>query len=208
MKITAKICLLIGLVSMTSCQNEPSDRNDIALDNKKNTSLDTPKNKLDKSASIKEFVLSQNNEDFCERIDLLSVYGKTKNNRLFKGHIMWFRNYYKENMTTEISFSQFLNDLLTNPQDEAFIAGIVAKNGIFNKDLDILKYRNRPLSDAIERFTFRKAGMNNLFLKSEFTSPLSTKYSIAYLFYLKGFLIEEDDYESITFFVPLKDIYL
>jgi len=208
MKIIVKISLLVGLVLNISCQNRPSNRNDIVLDNDKSTSIDTLKKKLNKSVSIKEFVLSQNSEDFYDRIDLLFIYGKTKNNKLFKGRIMWFRNYFKENMNTGVSFSQFLNDLLTNPQDEAFIAGIVAKNGIFNKDLDILKYRNRPLSDAIERFTFRKSGMNNLFLKSEFTSPLSTKYSIAYLFYLKGFLIEEDDYEPITFFVPLKDIYL
>jgi len=205
MKIIVKISLLVGLVLNISCQNRPSNRNDIVLDNDKSTSIDTLKKKLNKSVSIKEFVLSQNSEDFYDRIDLLFIYGKTKNNKLFKGRIMWFRNYFKENMNTGVSFSQFLNDLLTNPQDEAFIAGIVDKYGIFNKDLEILKYKDKPLSDAIERFTFRKAGIDNLFLKSEFISPLSTKYSIAYLFYLKGFLLEEDDYEPITFFVPLNE---
>ncbi|WP_343565248.1 hypothetical protein [Sphingobacterium sp.] len=203
MKLIFKICLFVGLILNISCQNKASDRNDIVLDNDKSTSIDTLTKKLNKSVGIKEFVLSQNSEVFYDRIDLHLIYGKTKNNRLFKGRIMWFRNYFKENMHTEMSFSQFLNDLLTNPQDEAFIAEIVDKNDIFNKDPEILKYKDKPLSDIIERFTFRKAGMDNLFLKSEFVSPLSAKYSIAYLFYLKGFLLVEDDYEPATFFIPL-----
>jgi hypothetical protein len=40
-------------------------------------------------------------------------------------------------------------------------------------------------------------------LKDEFQSPLDTKYSIAYLFYLNGFSLDEDDYEPNSFFVPL-----
>ncbi|WP_343567606.1 hypothetical protein [Sphingobacterium sp.] len=204
MKIIVKIYLLLGLLFNLSCQDKSSARNDIVLNEDKNTSGDALKKNLHKPTSIKEFVLSQNSEEFYNRIDLLFVYGKTNNNTLFKGRIMWFRNYFREKMNTEVGFSQFLKDLLTNPQDEAFVAGIVDKYGIFNKDTEILKYIDRPLSDAIERFTFRKAGTNNLFLKSDFISPASTKYSIAYLFYLNGFLLEEDDYEPITFFVPLE----
>lgn len=95
---------------------------------------------LDKSASIRTFVLSDSSEFFYDRNDLLFVYGKTKGNRLFMGRLLWFRNYFKENMDTEISFPQFLNDLLTNPQDEAFIAEIVDKYEIFNQDPEVLKY--------------------------------------------------------------------
>jgi hypothetical protein len=91
----------------------------------------------------------------------------------------------------------------TNPQDEAFIAEIVDKYGIFNQDPEVLKYVDKPISEAIERFTSRIPGSVILRLKDEFLSPLDTKYSIAYLFYLKGFSIDEDDYEPNSFFVPL-----
>jgi hypothetical protein len=119
------------------------------------------------------------------------------------GRLLWFRNYFKENMGTEISFSQFLNDLLTNPQDEAFIAEIVDKYRIFNQDLAVLKYVDQPISEAIERFMYHIRGSVILRLKGEFQSPLDTKYSIAYLFYLNGFSLDEDDYEPNSFFVPL-----
>ncbi|WP_286841157.1 MULTISPECIES: hypothetical protein [Sphingobacterium] len=182
-------------------------------DNKKVASIDPRPNEvsfsredadtLDKSASIRTFVLSDSSEFFYDRNDLLFVYGKTKGNRLFMGRLLWFRNYFKENMDTEISFSQFLNNLLTNPQDEAFIAEIVDKYGIFNQDPEVLKYVDQPISEAIERFTSRIPGSAILRLEDEFLSPLDTKYSIAYLFYLKGFSLDEDDYEPHSFFVPL-----
>ncbi|OJZ06255.1 hypothetical protein [Sphingobacterium sp. 40-24] len=182
-------------------------------DNKKAASIDPRPNEvsfsredadiLDKSASIRTFVLSDSSEFFYDRNDLLFVYGKTKENRLFMGRLLWFRNYFKENMDTEISFSQFLNNLLTNPQDEAFIAEIVDKYGIFNQDPEVLKYVEQPISEAIERFTSRIPGSVIFRLKDEFLSPLDTKYSIAYLFYLKGFSLDEDDYEPNSFFVPL-----
>lgn len=182
-------------------------------DEKKAASIDTRPNEvsfsredaetLDKSASIRRFVLSDSSEFFYDRNDILFVYGKTKGNRLFMGRLLWFRNYFKENMDTEISFTQFLNDLLTNPQDEAFIAEIVDKYGIFNQDPEVLKYVDQPISETIERFTSRIPGSVILRLKDEFQSPLDTKYSIAYLFYLNGFSLDEDDYEPNSFFVPL-----
>lgn len=197
--------LLLVCVSTFFCSCHPDDKKAASIDTRPNEVSFSRENAetLDKSASIRRFVLSDSSEFFYDRNDILFVYGKTKGNRLFMGRLLWFRNYFKENMDTEISFTQFLNDLLTNPQDEAFIAEIVDKYGIFNQDPEVLKYVDQPISETIERFTSRIPGSVILRLKDEFQSPLDTKYSIAYLFYLNGFSLDEDDYEPNSFFVPL-----
>lgn len=197
--------LLLVCVSAFFCSCHPDEKKAASIDTRPNEVSFSREDAetLDKSASIRRFVLSDSSEFFYDRNDILFVYGKTKGNRLFMGRLLWFRNYFKENMDTEISFTQFLNDLLTNPQDEAFIAEIVDKYGIFNQDPEVLKYVDQPISETIERFTSRIPGSVILRLKDEFQSPLDTKYSIAYLFYLNGFSLDEDDYEPNSFFVPL-----
>ncbi|MNK17274.1 hypothetical protein D3C87_354610 [compost metagenome] len=196
--------LLLICVSAFFCSCHLDDKKAPSTDNRPNEVSFSGEDAetLDKSASIRTLVLSDSSEFFYDRNDVLFVYGKTKGNRLFMGRLLWFRNYFKEIMDTEISFSQFLNDLLTNPQDEAFIAEIVDKYGIFNQDPEVLKYIDQPISVAIERFTSRIPGSVILRLKDEFQSPVDTKYSIAYLFYLNGFSLDEDDYEPNTYLVP------
>lgn len=197
--------LLLVCVSAFFCSCHSDDKKAASIDPRPNEVSFSREDAetLDKSASIRTFVLSDSSKFFYDRNDLLFVYGKTKGNRLFMGRLLWFRNYFKENMDTEISFPQFLNDLLTNPQDEAFIAEIVDKYGIFIQDPEVLKYVDQPISEVIERFTYHIRGSVILRLKDEFQSPLDTKYSIAYLFYIKGFSLDEDDYEPNTYLVPL-----
>lgn len=164
-------------------------------------------NRVGRKISIQEYILSQDNEDFYERISTLPIFGRTKDGRMFTGLIMWFKHYYDENVSSKGTFSNFLGDVMNNQQDLKMIEKIVTDSYIFSKVPKVFQHMEDPKSKIISEFTYKKEPGDQFYIKKKFLESLDIKYSIAYLFYKNGYVLIEDGYEPSSFFLSIDKLY-
>ena len=160
-------------------------------------------NRVGRKISIQEYILSQDNEDFYERISTLPVFGRTKDGRMFTGLIMWFKHYYDENVSSKCTFRNFLEDVMKNQQDLKNIEKIITDSYIFSKAPKVFQHMEDPKSKIISEFTYKKEPGDQFYIKKKFLEALDIKYSVAYLFYRNGYVLIEDGYDPSSFFLPI-----
>lgn len=97
--------------------------------------------------------------------------------------------------------------ILAQPQEEYTIKEIVGEDGVFQPDRKILLDSVKSLDYLITKFLERKDKTENLVIKPIFLESTPTKNTIGYLFYLKGYIVIDDDYGPETFFVPIGQVY-
>ncbi|GAA4186576.1 hypothetical protein GCM10022218_50150 [Sphingobacterium ginsenosidimutans] len=198
-------------LNLVSCKNGQTKGNaNLESQKKENISVKAVKSiekKYGKKISIQEYVLSQDNDMFFERIATIVVFGKTTNGKLFKGPVMWFRNFFNEKVDTGDKFNRFFYDILTKPQEEDSIKKIVGQEGIYQQDATILLDSAKSVDFLADKFLDRIGNQKKMIVKPNYSALVNAKYSIAYLFYLKGYLMIEDDYEPETFFIPFEQVY-
>jgi len=174
--------------------------------NKEDVGVKTVKNierSYGKKINVEDYVLSQDNDMFFERISTIIVFGKTTSGKLFKGPVMWFKNYFKERDEKKSNLSTSFRAILTQPQKEYTIKKIVGEDGIFQPDQDILLDSVKSLNYLVTKFLEREDKTERLLIKPIFLKSTHIKNTIGYLFYLKGYVMIDDDYEPETFFVPI-----
>lgn len=164
-------------------------------------------NRLGRKISIQEYILSQDNEDFYERVSTLPIFGRTKDGKMFTGLVMWFKHYYDENISSKGTFHDFLEDVMNNQQDIEVIEKVVTENYMFSKSPEVFQHVENPISKIISQFTYKKEPGDQFYIKKKFLESFGVKYSIAYLFYKNGYVLIEDGYEPSSFFLPINKLY-
>lgn len=207
--IKSLILILISL-SFFSCRNDRRKK-DIShtLQKKGIVSVRTVENiekNYGKKINVQEYVLSQNADIFFERVSTIIVFGQTTNGKLFKGPVMWFKNYFDEKIRTP-DFSSFFRNLLTKPQKEDDVKKILGDEGVYLPDQNIILYSDKSEDYLIAKFLEKDNNGNKMRIKPKFLRLMNAKYTIAYLFYQKGYILIEDDYEPAMFFLRLKQMY-
>lgn len=83
-----------------SCKNGQNREHVIhTSENKENVGVKTVKNiekTYGKKINVEDYVLSQDNDMFFERISTIIIFGETTNGKLFKRPVMWFKNYSRK----------------------------------------------------------------------------------------------------------------
>lgn len=97
--------------------------------------------------------------------------------KMFKGPVMWFKNYYDENLSGTATFQDFLVDILTNPQEEGLANRIVNDFEFFNKSPEVFQNVDNPITYIIDLFTFKRENDENLYLKRKKGTPLGLDIS-------------------------------
>jgi len=164
--------------------------------------------KVSEKNIINEFILKDSKEVYFEKMSFISIFGKTIEGRIFTGKIMWFKSYFDENLSTKGSFYYFLEDILINPQEEKKIKKIVGEREVFDIDDEIAKDSILDFDTLIDKYIILKPDDDYLYLRKKFWISVNTKYSIAYLFYLKGYILMEYDYEPLILFLPVEKAIL
>lgn len=202
------LCFMANLLSCKNGQTQgtASPR----AEKKEDISVKTVKSiekKSGRKISIQDYVLSQDNDMFFERIATIVVFGRTTNGKLFKGPVMWFRNFFNDKAGDGEKFNSFFKDILTKPQEEDAVKRIVGQEGVYQQDKVILLDSIKSIDFLIQKFLDRTGSQKRMKIKSNYLTSVNAKYSIAYLFYLKGYIMIEDDYEPGIFFIPLGQLY-
>jgi len=207
-----KVITTVSIVLLfISCRNGQKREHVIhKSENKEDVSVKTVKNiekTYGKKINVEDYVLSQDNDMFFERISTIIVFGKTTNSKLFKGPVMWFKNYFNERATKKDNLNTGFREILTQPQEEYTIKEIVGEDGVFQPDQKVLLDSVKSLDYLVTKFLERKDKTERLVIKPIFLESTSIKNTIGYLFYLKGYVVIDDDYEPETFFVPIGQVY-
>lgn len=205
------ILVFFFFICLFSCNSERKKETNVNIPKKEIQipleSVEEVEKRIGRKVNVQEYVLSQNSEEFFERVSTVPVFGRTKGGKMFKGPVMWFKNYYDENLSETGTFQDFLVDILTNPQEEALVNRIVNDFEIFNKSPEVFQNVDKSITYIIDLFTYKRENDENLYLKRKMVTPLGLKFSIAYLFYINGYVLIEDDYEPSSSFIPIDKLY-